>query len=94
MHEKRASHGTASLGTRGPLRDLGPMGQGREDRMQAASIVTSRGRGPNSAPRERGQQQERGWWQQSPTVSIWVNGSDIWGRYPWGLADEQVNDLQ
>ena len=32
---------TAALGTGSPLRHLGAMGQGREDRMQAASVVIS-----------------------------------------------------
>ena len=32
---------TAALGTGSPLRHLGAIGQGREDRMQAASVVIS-----------------------------------------------------
>ena len=38
---------TAALGTRSPLRHLGAIGQGREDRMQAASVVIS---GAQDAP--------------------------------------------
>lgn len=49
---------TAALGTRSPLRHLGAIGQGREDRMQAASVVIS---GAQDAPllAERGKSVRR-----------------------------------
>ena len=64
---------TASLGTRSPLRDLGAMGQGRKDRMQAASWFYQECRTHLCSQREEtvaGDRMVASETEQSPAVSI------------------------
>ena len=84
--------GTTSLGPRAPLRDLDAVGWGRED---GASIFHSyiRVLRTHLCSRRKGTAAGAGVMaseaEQSPTVSTGINNSDIWGRRPCGLIDEQ-----
>lgn len=72
--------GTTSLGPRGPLRDLGATGQGRDNRMKTSALVTSGAEDPPLIQERRDSSRARtvaSEAEQSPTMSIW-------GRCPWG----------
>lgn len=95
--EERSSHANSCPGNRESIETPGcyGAGKGRQDAGSFRSYI--RGSGYASAPRERKERQETGWWpetEQSPAVSTRVSGSDIWGKFPQGLVGEQINDLQ